>query len=142
MTHFDMHCLLTKKINPNQPYHKLVFLPVDNDSCDLLIHENQNCSQQGGHNSYNRGPPGVVAQRANQPAPATPGRCQLMGNTKLRSFHLDQKIGEGHAGDGNDDGKIRDESADACREKILQSTHKKLLQTFAICNLLFEITNS
>ena len=48
---------------------EFVFLPVDNDGCDLLIHEDEDDSQQSGDNSSKDHPHGQVGvERVDEPA--------------------------------------------------------------------------
>lgn len=46
-----------------------MFLPVDNHSCDLLIHEYQDGDQQGGKSRGQVNPPGVPSEGGHKPAP-------------------------------------------------------------------------
>ncbi len=55
----------------------------------------------------------------NEPASATPGGSQLLWHAQLRRLHGDEEVGEGHGGDGDDDGEVGDEPTNACREKVL-----------------------
>ena len=55
-------------------YLELVLLPVDDDGRDLLIHEDEDGAEQGGDDRHDGGPPGVRAQRADEPAPVVSGR--------------------------------------------------------------------
>ena len=41
----------------DSPYLQLVVLPVDNESCDLLIHEEENCRQESGNDGRRYCPP-------------------------------------------------------------------------------------
>ena len=49
-------------------HHKLVLLPVDNDSGDLLVHEDQDDRQQGRDDGSKNCPPRVKSHRVDQPA--------------------------------------------------------------------------
>lgn len=52
-------------------YLKFVLLPVDDDSCDLLIKEDQNCWQESWYNRNNDDPPGIlVADGVDEPRTA------------------------------------------------------------------------
>lgn len=46
-----------------------MLLPVDNHSCDLLIHEYQDGDQQGGKSRGQVNPPGVSSEGGHKPAP-------------------------------------------------------------------------
>lgn len=46
-----------------------MLLPVDNHSCDLLIHEYQDGDQQGGKSRGQGDPPGVSSKEGHKPAP-------------------------------------------------------------------------
>ena len=49
-------------------HFELILLPVDNDGCDLLIHEDENDSQQGGDDGGKDEPSGVlVAEWIDEP---------------------------------------------------------------------------
>lgn len=55
-----------------QPYPQLVLLPVDNDSRDLLVHEDQDGHKQGGQDAGRVHPPRVLAKRGHKPASVRP----------------------------------------------------------------------
>ena len=55
-------------------YLKLVLLPVDDDSSDLLVHEDEDGAEQSWDHGYDCCPPGVGPQRVNEPASIIPGR--------------------------------------------------------------------
>ncbi len=48
-------------------YLHLVVLSIHNDSCDLLIKENEDGGQEGGDDSYYNQPPGLDAPEVHQP---------------------------------------------------------------------------
>jgi hypothetical protein len=50
-------------------YLEFVFLPVDNDSSDLLIHEYQNGGQKSGNDGGYRQPPRVFVYWTHKPRP-------------------------------------------------------------------------
>lgn len=62
-----------------QPYLQLVLLPVDNDSGDLLVHEDQDGHQQGGQDTRRVHPPRVLPKGGNKPASVRP--CGLSGGS-------------------------------------------------------------
>ena len=107
------------KIKGNHANLKLVLFPVDNDGRDLLIHEDQDRAQQSRNNRDHRSPPRVMAEWMYEPASTTPGGSQLLRHAQLRRLHSDEEVGEGHGGDGDDDGEVRDEPANVGREKVL-----------------------
>ena len=111
-----------------------MLLPVYDDRGDLLVHEDEDCAEEGGNDGCEGGPHGVVAQGVDQPAAAFPSRAEGLRNlnqrgqiTKLEKMtlnfshcthtefwrvDLNEEIGDGHREDGDDDGKVGDESAD------------------------------
>lgn len=50
-----------------------MFLTVDDDSSDLLIHEDQDGAQEGRDGCCKQRPCGVIAQRGDQPTPVFRG---------------------------------------------------------------------
>ena len=54
-------------------YFEFVLLPVDDDSGDLLVHENEDGAKQGWDHGDDCGPPGVGPQRVDEPAPIVSG---------------------------------------------------------------------
>lgn len=59
-------------------YLQFVFFAVDDDSCDLLVHEDKDGAEHGGYGSCQNCPPGVPTNRVNQPAAVIP--CRLTKN--------------------------------------------------------------
>ena len=55
----------------------LVNLPVDDDSRDVLVHEDEDGAEEGGDGGHDDGPPGVVTQRRDQPGATRPRRGKL-----------------------------------------------------------------
>ena len=97
-----------------------MLFPVDNDGCDLLIHEDQDRAQQCRNNRDHWCPPWVMAQWVNEPTSSAPSGSKLLRHAQLRRLHGDEEVGEGHWGDGDDDCKVGDEPANAGREKVLR----------------------
>lgn len=61
---------------PLSPAHlQLVLLAVKNDSCDLLVHENEDGNEDGRHHRRQADPPGVGSKGEDNPAPH--GICGL-----------------------------------------------------------------
>ena len=50
-----------------------MLLPVDDDGCDLLVHEDEDGAEQRGDKSDDGGPPGVGPHGVNNPATIIPG---------------------------------------------------------------------
>ena len=50
-----------------------MLLPVDNDGCDLLVHEDEDGTEQSWNHRDDCGPPGVRPQRVDEPAPIISG---------------------------------------------------------------------
>ena len=53
---------------PVLAHFELVLLAVDDDGGDLLVHEDEDGAEQSGQRRHQQGPPGVGAQRGDQPA--------------------------------------------------------------------------
>lgn len=53
---------------------QFVLLPVDNDGCDLLIHEDEDGAEQSRDEGDNGGPPWIGPHRVYNPATIIPGR--------------------------------------------------------------------
>lgn len=109
-----------------------MLLPVDNHSCDLLIHEQQDGDQQGGKSRGQVNPPGVSSEGGHKPAPlgtrwlgwreteasvsctltrSQRGKSHLefTWHDEFRSFHSHQNIDSTEDEYGQDDGKVADE---------------------------------
>ena len=68
-------------------YLQFVLLPVDNDSCDLLVHKNEDGAEQSWDEGDDCGPPRVGPHRVYNPATIIPGwltdkRMQLITKTE------------------------------------------------------------
>ena len=50
-----------------------MLLPVNDDSGDLLVHEDEDGAEQGGDEGDNGGPPGVWPHRVYNPTTIVPG---------------------------------------------------------------------
>lgn len=55
------------------PYLEFVFLPVDDDSCNLLVHEDEDGTKQSWDYCNDCSPPGVGPQRVDEPASVISG---------------------------------------------------------------------
>lgn len=62
-----------RAVSPNLEF---VLLAVDDDSSDLLVHEDENGAEQCRDERCQDCPPGVVSQRVDQPAPMLRGGLQ------------------------------------------------------------------
>lgn len=58
-----------------------MFLPVDDDRRDLLVHEDENGTEQRGDEGDDGGPPGVGPHWVYNPATIVPGWLQTMSTT-------------------------------------------------------------
>ena len=58
---------VSRLYSPLLYYLELVFLPVDDDGCDLLIEEDENRRQQSRNERSKRDPPGREVDRIDQP---------------------------------------------------------------------------
>jgi hypothetical protein len=72
-----------------------MFLPVNNDSCDLLVHEYQDCAKESWDNRSYHSPPGIGANGTNNPSSIIP--CWLKGK-KVRYCFLYFKLIVSHLG--------------------------------------------
>lgn len=54
-------------------YLQLVFLPVNDNSSDLLVHEDEDGAQESWDEGYENGPPWVWSQGADEPATVISG---------------------------------------------------------------------
>lgn len=71
-------------------YLQFILLSVDDDSCDLLIKENQNGRQESWNSGHKDDPPGVlVADGVDKPW--TAGLCGLKSDDDLSVFKSLQK---------------------------------------------------
>lgn len=75
-----MTASLQQRQHGNGLYFEFVLLPVDDDSCDLLVHENEDGAEQSWDHGDHRRPPGVGPQRVDEPAPIISG--WLVANRK------------------------------------------------------------
>lgn len=66
--------------NPKQDerknYLQFVFLAVNNNSADLLVHEDEDSNQKGRDEAGQINPPGVLTKRHHQPPTSWPGRLE------------------------------------------------------------------
>ena len=64
---------------------KFVFLAVDDDGADLLVHEDEDGDQESGNRAGQIPPPGVLTKRHHQPAPIR--ACGLITHTILNMMN-------------------------------------------------------
>ena len=96
-----------------------MFLSVDNNSCNLLIHENQNGRQQCRNNGRNTGPNRIGPKQGYGPTPTRPRGSELIGYCQFRRLHSRQIVQQSHTHYGNYNGKIRNKaSASICEETL------------------------
>lgn len=57
---------------------QFVLLPVDDDRCDLLVHEDENGTEQRGDEGDDGGPPGIWPHWVYKPATIIPGWLQMV----------------------------------------------------------------
>lgn len=60
------------------PHLQLVLLPVDDDRRDLLVHEDENGTEQRGDEGDDGGPPGIWPHWVDNPATIVPGWLQVV----------------------------------------------------------------
>lgn len=64
-----------------------MFLPVDDDGCDLLVHKDENGAEQSRDEGDNCGPPGVGPHRVDNPATIIPGWLRVMAKRTFKNNH-------------------------------------------------------
>lgn len=63
-----------------------MFLPVDDDGCDLLVHKDENGAEQSRDGGDNCGPPGVGPHRVDNPATIIPGWLRVMAKRTFKKI--------------------------------------------------------
>lgn len=71
-----------------QHYLELVLFSVDDYSRDLLIHKDENGTEESWHCCNQQGPPRVISQRAYDPAPTWISRLLNFKNKKRFHFFI------------------------------------------------------
>lgn len=66
-----------------------MLLPVDDDCRDLLVHEDENGTEQRGDEGDDGGPPGVGPHRVYNPATIIPGWLQIVKDKTRREKAVD-----------------------------------------------------
>lgn len=70
-----------------------MLLPVDDDGCDLLVHEDEYGAEESGDEGDDGGPPGVGPHRVNEPAAVVPGWLSVKGGVK--EAHKNEQVAPG-----------------------------------------------
>ena len=85
-----------------------MLLAVDDDSRDLLVHEDEDGGEESGE-SRGRDRPHWVLEGVDQPASVVTCRLDAVGHEKLGRVETHDEVDEDHADDGDHDGEVADD---------------------------------
>jgi len=86
---------------------QFVLFAIHNYGRDLLVHEDQDGSEQGGKDGNYRRPPGVLlGEWRNEPAPGAQRGLQLVGNLQFLGGHTQRIVEETHGENCDQHGEI------------------------------------
>lgn len=91
-------------------------MSINNNSCDLLIHENENGGQHSRSDGSRNGPPSIC-ERMNQPSTTTPRRFKLAGYHQFGCLDASKSVQWSHRANGQENSEIADDCPNLNKKK-------------------------
>lgn len=91
---------------------QLVLLPIYNHSRNLLIHEDQNSTEECGKDGDQCSPRGISLERIDHPATGVQCGFQLVRHLQFRRVNAQEKVHQGHGENRDNDREVADHLAD------------------------------